>query len=468
MLRSEHVGADMGQLEERADKMLGMEDDLGADEYGHVINRTETTTTTTTQTAVTPQQRTEVIGLIIESAKALANPNTSLTQLKTVIENIRAGKSDDVVRAQLEKMKSGEVKQIQQPQPQPQLQPAPAHQQIEYGQSQQTTQNFQQNVQSPAPPLQQPAYAPAPQPQQPVQQQPSYAPTPQAMQPQPMQPQPMEPQPMQPQILQQQPAQRQPTQSEPVQSQPMQMQPMAQSPPMPAPKQKKQKFGMPPPTPAPVQQLPSIQYGAYAGQQTYTQTSTTTTITTTSSSSTGHAGQAQANLSSYQPQTIAPSYGQQHMFQQAPQPLQYQQPLQISQGQNTPPAVNYGQQGHLTQPQMAHAGQMGLYTPKSKKSKSKHLMPDGQPGGYPGMLSYPQQASMPASQQQPQQLGQYGQPGNLQSYQQAPAGQQYPVYDQAQQPVYSQELVPSSSALKPHKEKKGRKSSSKKEKKERR
>ncbi|KAK5112660.1 hypothetical protein LTR85_011171 [Meristemomyces frigidus] len=170
LLRQEHLGGDSRQLEQRADKMLGMENDLGADEYGHIINRTETTTTTTT--TVTQQQRMEFANLLVESAKTTADPNASQAKLQETINNIMQGQMDNMVRDQLQKAQSGQVKQIQ-PAPQP------VQQQAQYGQYQQTTQNIQQNVQTPpqqpmyapVPPQQQPAYAPAPQPTHPIAQQ---------------------------------------------------------------------------------------------------------------------------------------------------------------------------------------------------------------------------------------------------------------------------------------------------------
>ncbi|KAK4543056.1 hypothetical protein LTR36_005833 [Oleoguttula mirabilis] len=408
ILRREQRGMDFGQLEERADRMLGMENGIGADEYGHVINRTETTTSTTT-TIVTPQQRMEVANLMIQSAKASANPNLSTAQLKGVVDNIQAGRADDLVREQLQKTQSGQVQQVQQSQPAPR----PVQQPAQYGGYQQTAQNYQQSVQTAQP---QPVYSPAPQQRQPV-----YTPAP----------------PQQPPVY------------APPQPQPQPMTPMM---PMPS-------------TPAPVQQQPMVQQGSYAGQQSYSQTSTTTT--TTSSTNTGYAGQSQVMLSTYQQQPPAPNYGQQQPPHQAPQQLRYQAPLQIGPGQGTPLVTSYNQQGQGYQPQMAmaHAGQAAPYaqipqTYSPQTPAPQQMVPAGQASGYEVMSDYPQQ------QQQPYQYDQYGQPMDPQGYQPAPESQHYIGYDQSQQPAYSQEMVPSSSAVKPHKEKKHKESSSsKKEKK---
>ncbi|KAI7373328.1 hypothetical protein KC336_g20438, partial [Hortaea werneckii] len=105
------------KIDRLADRMLGMEEDLGADEWGHVV-REETTTTTTTSAQQQQQQRREqeermnirrvnAANGLVDAAKESGNQD--IANLRRTQEMILAGQMDDLVIAQEEEQKSSRV-----------------------------------------------------------------------------------------------------------------------------------------------------------------------------------------------------------------------------------------------------------------------------------------------------------------------------------------------------------------------
>ncbi|KAI7514378.1 hypothetical protein KC347_g672 [Hortaea werneckii] len=96
------------RIDRLADRMLGMEEDLGADEWGHVV-REETTTTTTTSTQEQQQQRRQqeeermnirrvnAANELVDAAKESGNQD--IANLRRTQEMILAGQMDDLVIA---------------------------------------------------------------------------------------------------------------------------------------------------------------------------------------------------------------------------------------------------------------------------------------------------------------------------------------------------------------------------------
>ncbi|KAK0985821.1 hypothetical protein LTR91_010403 [Friedmanniomyces endolithicus] len=168
----------MAECNQMADRMLGMESNLHADQYGHVQTEETTTTTTTTTTAQT-QSATAVDPEMLKQRYEFANhfirtsqqKNVPVAQVDEIAENIRSGKADDKVKEHYEKVRLGTIQTMQLPPPQ---YPQPVQQQAmtpapHYGNA--SSSSHQQSVASPAPQYAQPQLSQATQPQQPVQQQ---------------------------------------------------------------------------------------------------------------------------------------------------------------------------------------------------------------------------------------------------------------------------------------------------------
>ncbi|KAI7206923.1 hypothetical protein KC343_g5999 [Hortaea werneckii] len=108
------------RIDRLADRMLGMEEDLGADEWGHVV-REETTTTTTTTSAQQQQQhrreqeeehrmnvrRVNAANGLVDAAKESGNQD--IASLRRTQEIILAGQMDDLVIAQEEEQKISQL-----------------------------------------------------------------------------------------------------------------------------------------------------------------------------------------------------------------------------------------------------------------------------------------------------------------------------------------------------------------------
>ncbi|RMX86097.1 hypothetical protein D0869_03327 [Hortaea werneckii] len=119
LIRRENRFESTKKVDRLADRMLGMEEDLGADEWGHVVSE-ETTTTTTTTTAQQQQQqrreqeeeqmnvrRANAANGLIDAAKESGNQD--IASLRRTQEMILAGKMDDLVLAQEEEQQSSRV-----------------------------------------------------------------------------------------------------------------------------------------------------------------------------------------------------------------------------------------------------------------------------------------------------------------------------------------------------------------------
>ncbi|TKA73006.1 hypothetical protein B0A55_05202 [Friedmanniomyces simplex] len=145
-----------------ADRMLGMESDLQADQYGHV-QMEETTTTTMTTTGQNQSSRSAANSEMQKKRYEFANhfiatsqqANVPMSKVTQVAENIRNGKADDKVNEHFEKVRLGTVRSVQQQLPQPAQQPAvtaPAPQYGGYASS--SSQAYKQSAASPPPPQQ--------------------------------------------------------------------------------------------------------------------------------------------------------------------------------------------------------------------------------------------------------------------------------------------------------------------------
>ncbi|KAK0940439.1 hypothetical protein LTR48_004016 [Friedmanniomyces endolithicus] len=176
----------MAECNQMADRMLGMESNLQADQYGHVQTEETTTTTTTTTTAQTQgataadpemlKQRYEFANHFIQTSQ---QKNVPVAQVDEVAENIRSGKADNMVKEHFEKVRMGTIQNMQlpppqlpQPVPQQAMTPAPQH-------GYASSSLHQQSMASPAP---QHAHLQLPQAMQPpksVQQQQAVTPAPQ-------------------------------------------------------------------------------------------------------------------------------------------------------------------------------------------------------------------------------------------------------------------------------------------------
>ncbi|KAK1063612.1 hypothetical protein LTR74_009356 [Friedmanniomyces endolithicus] len=176
----------MAECNQMADRMLGMESNLRADQYGHVQTEETTTTTTTTTTAQTQgataadpemlKQRYEFANHFIQTSQ---QKNVPVAQVDEVAENIRSGKADNMVKEHFEKVRTGTIQTMQLPPPQlprpvPQQAMTPAPQ---YGYA--SSSSHQQSVASPAPQYAHPQLPLATRPQQPAQQQQAMTPAPQ-------------------------------------------------------------------------------------------------------------------------------------------------------------------------------------------------------------------------------------------------------------------------------------------------
>ncbi|KAI7230214.1 hypothetical protein KC330_g7077 [Hortaea werneckii] len=119
LIRRENRFESNKKIDRLADRMLGMEEDLGADEWGQVVSE-ETTTTTTTTTAQQQQQqrreqeeeqmnvrRANAANGLIDAAKESGNQD--IASLRRTQEMILAGKMDDLVLAQEEEQQSSRV-----------------------------------------------------------------------------------------------------------------------------------------------------------------------------------------------------------------------------------------------------------------------------------------------------------------------------------------------------------------------
>ncbi|KAK1822638.1 hypothetical protein LTR12_002985 [Friedmanniomyces endolithicus] len=182
----QNTATSMAECNQMADRMLGMESNLQADQYGHVHTEETTTTTTTTTTAQTQgataadpemlKQRYEFANHFIQTSQ---QKNVPVAQVDEVAENIRSGKADNMVKEHFEKVRMGTIQtmqlpppQLPQPVPQQAMTPAP-----QYGYA--SSSSHQQSMASPAP---QHAHLQLPQVMQPqkfVQQQQAMTPAPQ-------------------------------------------------------------------------------------------------------------------------------------------------------------------------------------------------------------------------------------------------------------------------------------------------
>ncbi|KAK1080466.1 hypothetical protein LTR33_005524 [Friedmanniomyces endolithicus] len=145
------------ECNQMADRMLGMESNLQADQYGHVQTEETTTTTTTTtsqnqgSTAADPEllkQRYEFANHFIRTSQ---QKNIPVALVDDVAGNIRSGKVDDKVREHFEKVRMGTIQTMQLPPPQL---PQPVQQQAmtpapQYGHA--SSSSYQQSIASPTP-----------------------------------------------------------------------------------------------------------------------------------------------------------------------------------------------------------------------------------------------------------------------------------------------------------------------------
>ncbi|OTA25583.1 hypothetical protein BTJ68_11266 [Hortaea werneckii EXF-2000] len=109
------------RIDRLADRMLGMEEDLGADEWGHVVSEETTTTTTTTSAQQQQQQqrreqeeeqrmnirRVNAANGLVDAAKESGNQD--IANLRRTQEMILAGQMDDLVIAQEEEQRTTQV-----------------------------------------------------------------------------------------------------------------------------------------------------------------------------------------------------------------------------------------------------------------------------------------------------------------------------------------------------------------------
>ncbi|RMZ35161.1 hypothetical protein D0859_00660, partial [Hortaea werneckii] len=120
LIQRENRFASSKRIDRLADRMLGMEEDLGADEWGHVVHE-ETSTTTTTASAQQQQQqqrrqleeermtvrRVNAANGLVDAAKESGNQDVA--NLRRTQEMILAGQMDDLVIGQEEEQKSSRV-----------------------------------------------------------------------------------------------------------------------------------------------------------------------------------------------------------------------------------------------------------------------------------------------------------------------------------------------------------------------
>ncbi|RMZ12035.1 hypothetical protein D0860_03155 [Hortaea werneckii] len=120
LIRREDRYESSKRIDRLADRMLGMEEDLGADEWGHVV-REETTTTTSTTTSAQQQRqhrreqeeermnvrRVNAANGLVDAAKESGNQD--IASLRRTQEMILAGQMDDLVIAQEEEQKTTQV-----------------------------------------------------------------------------------------------------------------------------------------------------------------------------------------------------------------------------------------------------------------------------------------------------------------------------------------------------------------------
>ncbi|KAK1074254.1 hypothetical protein LTR12_002254 [Friedmanniomyces endolithicus] len=395
-----------------ADRMLGMESNLQADQYGHVQTEETTTTTTTTTTAQTqgataadPEMLKQRYGFANHFIQTSQQKNIPVAQVDEIAENIRSGKADNMVKEHFEKVRMGTTQtmqlqppQLPQPVPQQAMTPAPQYGYASSSSHQQSVASPAQQYAHPQPPASQP------QPQQPLQQA-AMTPAPQygyasssshqqsAASPAPQYPQPQIP------GYQQQPAQPvQRTIAAPASQygyassfshqqgvaspapqhalpqtpayQPQPSRSIQQPVPTPAPKYgyaSSSSHGQGITSPAPQYACPqnpvyqpqrAAQTAMFGGHQ-YATTQTTTTTSTSSSSQQAQQG--------YIAQTPGANSGYTPRMQQQQLPAAGQAPLQLTAAPHDPNTVaNFNQQGGAAQqygypgspqPVVAHAGQ---------------------------------------------------------------------------------------------------------------
>ncbi|KAK3073524.1 hypothetical protein LTR53_004813 [Teratosphaeriaceae sp. CCFEE 6253] len=176
-----------------ADRMLGMEGDLHANKYGYVEQTTTTTTTTSSNQGQSQAPANDGMSVMrSEFADHFIMTSTQngvpTADIQKIVKNIRGGKSDQLVLAHHEKVRTGQVvaarppppptQQMQiappppsTPQPQCAAQPQRTPQPRGQGSYQQSTTSYQQSAASPAP---QYTYPQAPVPRTPAPQAPVY------------------------------------------------------------------------------------------------------------------------------------------------------------------------------------------------------------------------------------------------------------------------------------------------------
>ncbi|KAK3713949.1 hypothetical protein LTR37_008199 [Vermiconidia calcicola] len=177
------------EANEMVDRLLGMEDKLGADQYGHVETMTSATTTTSSS-GITQPQRQQFANQFLQKLRTEA---TRIGQKESMqlYQAILNGEQDDLVQKQAQTPQAGVVQpqaQAQLPAPQPQLAlPAPPQSSQQYDATSTLQQYNTASTSQQYPPAPQPQYtAPAPPPQQytPVQAAQVYAPSPGPVNPQ--------------------------------------------------------------------------------------------------------------------------------------------------------------------------------------------------------------------------------------------------------------------------------------------
>ncbi|KAI7285191.1 hypothetical protein KC345_g1820 [Hortaea werneckii] len=121
LIRRENRYESSKRIDRLADRMLGMEGDLGADEWGHVVCEETTTITTTTTSAQQQQQqrreqeeeqrmnarRVNAANGLVDAAKESGNQD--IATLRRTQEMILAGQMDDLVLAQEEEQRVSQV-----------------------------------------------------------------------------------------------------------------------------------------------------------------------------------------------------------------------------------------------------------------------------------------------------------------------------------------------------------------------
>ncbi|GAB1737839.1 hypothetical protein NU219Hw_g2317t1 [Hortaea werneckii] len=355
------------KIDRLADRMLGMEEDLGADEWGHVVSE-ETTTTTTTSTAQQQRQqrreqeeeqmnvrRVNAANGLVDAARESGNQD--IASLRRTQEMILAGKMDDLVLAQEEEQQSGQVRRRKKasmpatpgpstPVPAMTAPPTPGPStprrlqgRLNAGGHSYSSQSLQQSFESPMPqPQYQPqAPLPAPTPPRPASQATMYNYNEQQFQ----------------QSVQNPPPAPPPTNQNYQQGLQQYNQSIQQQ------QQRQQQQQQPIPTEKPKRPKDRGDRSSKRHHH-YTQTTTTTTVTTSNTTSDDVEEDAQ------QPQYPGPQYGQQPYGQQpyghhqqfaTPPPAQKtpNQPPQITQSGNVPSATFSGQTTNQPGP-TAHAG----------------------------------------------------------------------------------------------------------------